>query len=95
MSEKNYKKMKVFDCNWDPGMSEDVKNAFFRLFDHVMSNGVFVEYSIHDENFSKKDENCQQALDKKLLDSWLVENGAKSPKSEDEEGETVLIKHWW
>jgi hypothetical protein len=32
-----------------------------------------------------------------LLDfqNILIDNGATPPANDDEEGETVLIKHWW
>jgi hypothetical protein len=97
-----YRTMKVFDCQWDPGMPEDVKDAFFKIFDEA-GNDVYVEYEIANERFSTAekpipglaDENSEWALRKKLLDDWLIANGAEGPKSDDSSGETVLIKHWW
>jgi len=102
MSEKkSFKKMKVFDCQWDPGMPEDVRKAFFSYYE--CGNDVYVEWTIHDERFSTKerpdrhleDENSEHALNKKKVDAWLIEHGANPAKNEDSEGETVLIKHWW
>lgn len=90
---KNFKIMKVFDCQCNPGMPRDVKEGFFRIFKGWACNDVIVKYGIHDERF--KDENSEWAKDKKRLDAWLIENGAEGPKDENSEGETVLIKHWW
>jgi|WetSurMetagenome_2_1015567.scaffolds.fasta_scaffold615964_2 hypothetical protein len=90
---KNYKMMKVFDCQWNPGMPKDVKESFFRIFEDNRSNDVVVEYTIHGENF--EDEDDEWAQDHKKLDAWLIENGAMPAPHDDEEGETVLIKHWW
>lgn len=104
MSKKSFKKMKVFDCQWDPGMPDDVKEAFFSFYrDSNVYNDVFVEWTIQDERFSTKekpdrnlhDENSEHALNKKKVDAWLIEHGAKAAKDDDSEGETVLIKHWW
>lgn len=100
MSNKIYKTMKVFDCQWDPGMPDDVKKAFFSFYE--CGNDVFVEWTIQDERFSTKenpipglaDENSEHALNKKKVDAWLIAHGAK-PGKIDHEGETVLIKHWW
>lgn len=94
MNKSIYRTMKVFDCQWDPGMPEDVKEAFFKIFDRT-SNDVFVEWQIANEKFSAADENSEWAQRKKLLDTWLITNGADGPKNDDSSGETVLIKHWW
>ncbi len=91
MSKKNYEVMKVFDCQWDPGMPDDVKEAFFSFYE--CGNDTYVQWSIHDEKF--EDENSKRALNKKKVDAWLIANGANPPPHDDEEGETVLIKHWW
>jgi len=101
MSTKSFKTMKVFDCQWDPGMPDDVKEAFFSFYEK--ENDVIVEWTIHDERFSTKenpdrklyDEHSEHALNKKKVDAWLIEHGAKPAPNEDSEGETVLIKHWW
>lgn len=89
-----YRIMKVFDCQWDPGMPKDVKEGFFRIF-KGRGNDIFVEYAINNERFDPEDEDSEWAQDKKRLDAWLLSNGAESPKDEDSEGEEVLIKHWW
>jgi hypothetical protein len=94
MSEKKaFKRMKVFDCQWDPGMPDDVKEAFFSFFE--CGNDVIVSWTVHDERFSPEDENTEWFIKKKKVNDWLVEHGAKPAKDEDSEGETVLIKHWW
>lgn len=84
---KNYKTRKVFDCQWDPGMPDDVMRSFRRIFEGT-PNDVVVEYTVNGEVFSKKDENSEWAQDKRKLDAWLIKNGAKNL-------EDVLIKHWW
>ena len=97
-----YRTMKVFDCQWDPGMPDDVKDAFFEIYEHAGTD-VFVEHEIANERFSTAenpiaglaDENSEWAQRKILLDKWLIENGAEGPKDDDSSGETVLIKHWW
>lgn len=101
MSEYRFKVMKVFDCQWGPGMPQDVKDAFFSFYE--CGNDVFVEWTIADEKFSTAenpvpgltDENDEWALKKKKVDAWLIENGAEGSPCPDHEGETVLIKHWW
>jgi hypothetical protein len=86
-----YRTMKVFDCQWNPGMPDDVKEAFFSFYE--VSNDVCVEWTVQGERF--EDENSEWALNKKKVDAWLIKHGAKPAKDEDSEGETVLIKHWW
>ena len=100
MKNKNYKTMKVFDCQCEE-MPEDVQEAFFSFYE--CGNDVIVEWTIANEVFSTKekpidrgaDENSEWALNKKKVDQWLIDNGAKGPKDKHSEGETVLIKHWW
>lgn len=78
-----------------------LSKLFFSFYE--CSNDVWVEWTIQDERFSTKekpirgleDENSEWAQNKKKVDAWLIENGAKPAKDEDSEGETVLIKHWW
>lgn len=87
--------MKVFDCQWNPGMPEDVKESFFRIFrERCISNDVLVEHSVNDEVFLPEDEETEWCQDKKRLNAWLIENGA-DPGGPGVSGETVLIKHWW
>ena len=90
-----YQVMKVFGCQWDPGMPEDVKRSFFRIFDTCPGNDVFVSYEIGDTKISEEDKKCQWAQDIIRLDKWLTDNGAKGPIDDHHSGETVLIKHWW
>lgn len=94
MSNPIYKTMKVFDSQWNPGMPEDVKRGFFRIFMDRAHNDVFVEYSINGEVFSPEDEKTEWCQDKIRLDAWLVENGA-DPGGPGVSGETAIIKHWW
>jgi len=95
MSNKNYKMMKVFDCQWDPGMPEDVKEAFFLIKSsgNPVGNDVYVTWDIQSERF--EDENDEWAINKKKVDNWLIENGADPAPNNKSSGETVLIKHWW
>ena len=94
MMAKNYTTIKVFDCT---DMPKDVHDAFFNINDDV-GNDCYVDYYIQSEVFDPNDdwynkETHDQIL---LLDKWLVENGADEPPPiEDDEGEHVLIKHWW
>lgn len=93
MSEKKaFKTMKVFDCQWDPGMPEDIRRAFFSYYE--CGNDVYVEWTVHEERF-EADDNSEHAVNKKKIDDWLIEHGANPAKNENSEGETVLIKHWW
>jgi hypothetical protein len=84
--------MKVFDCQWDPGMPEDIRQAFFSYYE--CGNDVYVEWTVHEERF-EADDNSEHAVNKKKIDDWLIEHGANPAKNENSEGETVLIKHWW
>ncbi len=101
VKKKTFKTMKVFDCQWDPGMPEDVKKAFFSFYE--CGNDVFVTWTVHDERFSTKesperylaDENSEHAQNKMKVDNWLIQHGANPAKNKGSEGETVLIKHWW
>lgn len=94
--------MKIFDCQWDPGMPDDIKRVFFSFFPETR-NDSYVEWTIQDERFSSAensipycaDENSEHALNKKKIDAWLIEHGANPAENENSEGETVLIKHWW
>ena len=93
MSEKKaFKTMKVFDCQWEPGMPEDIRRAFFSYYE--CGNDVYVEWTVHEERF-EADDNSEHAVNKKKIDDWLIEHGANPAKNENSEGETVLIKHWW
>jgi hypothetical protein len=81
-----YEMMKVFDCQWNPGMPPDVQKAFFAL--HEVGNDVYVSYDVDGEQYDADDPDNPVDRNRKIVDKWLVENGA-------EDGETVLIKHWW
>lgn len=82
-----YKMMKVFDCQWDPGMPDDVKKAFFDSQFDTCCNDVYVAWDVElgDSDYDSPDEIQSK---RRLVDQWLIDNGANS-------GETVLIKHWW
>lgn len=86
--------MKVFDCQWNPGMPSDVYDAFRRIFEGTQ-NDVIVGYTVQDERFEKGEEESEWAQDKNKLDAWLIANGAQAAPSDDDSGEDVLIKHWW
>lgn len=68
-----------------PKMPKNVKAAFFRLYKGY-GNDLYVEHCINT--------NRDPSDDEKLLDDWLIVNGA-DPGGDDSEGETVIIKHWW
>jgi len=97
--KKKFQLMKVFDCQDMPGK---IKESFFRIFDD-QGNDVYVTYQIAGERFKYTlpngvevdEEDSEWAKDKKVLDAWLIKNGASAPKSKDSSGEEVLINHWW
>jgi len=95
---KNYQTMKVFDCQWDPGMPEDVRRVFFKLTE--VGNDVYVSWTVQEDgscdDIDGDDDFAEYVKNRKIVDTWLIENGAerrseKSPYN----GETVIIKHWW
>lgn len=90
MSKPIYQTMKVFDCQWDPGMPDDVKKAFFSFCE--CGNDVYVSWTV--ETSGTNDSGDDYNADHKLVDQWLIDNGAEAGAA-DRCGETVLIKHWW
>jgi len=96
MNKPIYKIMKVFDSQWDPGMPKDVKNAFFDLHrDMGVGNDTFVDWTVQWDD-SDYDADNEWAAKRRLVDDWLIANGAVGRTKESPyEGETVLIKHWW
>ena len=78
---KNYTTFKVFDCT---DMPNDVHDAFFNIYDDV-GNDCYVDHYIQ---FDPNKETL-------LLDKWLIENGDINMLLADDEGEHVLIRHWW
>jgi hypothetical protein len=94
-NKKLYKTMKVFDCQ--TGMPKDVKEAFFDLHaDPAVGNDVFVQWTVEwdEEDYDADDEWSAKI---RLVDKWLMANGARGRNIENHEyeGELVLIKHWW
>lgn len=90
-----YKIRKVFDSQWDPGMPDDVKEAFFEKYrDSCVGNDSFVEWIVHegDTGYDSDEDWC---VKRRLVDAWLIANGAEDRKPGEYDGETVLIKHWW
>jgi hypothetical protein len=91
-----YKVMKVFDCQ---DMPEDVKKIFFEM--EEANNDCYVDWHVHSERFFYKDgqkedaEYCEYVWRKQLVEDWLIVNGALPGKSNEHEGEHVLINHWW
>jgi len=102
MDKPIYQVMKVFDSQWDPGMPEDVKKAFFDCYsDPPVCNDVYVEWTVQKDGCMPDSNGEWEGKDKlianhKLVDDWLIANGAE-PRSESSpyDGETVLIQHWW
>ena len=78
----NFKMMKVFDCQFNPGMPADVKEAFFSFYE--CGNDVCVLWTIE----KIPNEDAVELAKEGMVSNWLIENGAC-------EDETVLIKHWW
>lgn len=102
MDKPIYKMMKVFDSQWDPGMPEDVKDAFFDCYrDSSVGNDSYVEWTIQKDGCTSDSKSEWEGKEKliknhKLVDDWLISNGAESRnESSLYNGETVLIKHWW
>ena len=95
MSDKIYKIMKVFDSQWGPGMPENIKEAFFDIYrDRHTGNDVFVKWIVHEDD-TEYDDDSEWNAKRRLVDSWLIANGAGDRKEGAYNGETVLIKHWW
>ncbi len=79
---KELKKMKVLDVQWGtPKMPEDVKRYFFDYFEAC--NDVWVEYEV---GISSE---VLEEGEYSILDKWLMSN------TNVEEGEEILLKHWW
>lgn len=99
MSNSVYKIMKVFDCQWDPGMPEDVKKAFFDFAEWghpTAHNDVYIKWTVERDYDQYDNPEDEQGQNLRLVDKWLMENGAQGRSElEKYEGETVLIKHWW
>ncbi len=90
-----YKLRKVFDCQWHPGMPDDVKDAFFAAYqDSPVGNDTFVEWTVHEDD-TDYDSDEESHVQRRLVDAWLIANGAEDRKPGEYEGEIVLIKHWW
>ena len=88
-----FRTLKVFDCQ---EMPPDVKAAYFEHYEAALIqsyNGSYLEWGIADEVF--ENENDAWALRKKMVDAWLIANGAIGPATEDDDGEEVLIRFWW
>lgn len=85
MSKQKFKTMKVFDCQ---DMPDDVRRAFFDHYrDWGPGNDSYVNWTIKTDTDPSKEEI--------MIDTWLIANGANDAPSEEDEGETVLISHWW
>lgn len=79
-----YKVMKVFDCQ---DMPENLREKFFEFYsDYGKSNDSCVTWEIGSNSEPEETE--------KLIDMWLVLNGADRA-TEDNCGEEVLIRYWW
>lgn len=87
-----YKTMKVFDCQWNPGMPEDVRAAFFSFYE--CGNDAYVTWTVQ-EGDTEYDSDTESSVNRRLVDKWLIENGAEPRQDGKFNGETVLINHWW
>jgi hypothetical protein len=88
----SYKIMKVFDSQWNPGMPDDVKAAFFSFYE--CGNDVLVYWTVQEDD-SSYDSDDEFSIKRRLVDNWLIKNGAEPRQEGKYNGETVLIKHWW
>jgi len=82
--------MKVFDCQ--SGMSDEVKKAFFSFYE--CGNDVYVTWTVQEDD-TEYDGDDEFAVNRRLVDAWLMENGAEGRAEDKYNGETVLINHWW
>lgn len=83
--KKRLPKIKTFDVQWgDPKMPDDIKILFFDHYDSV-GNDVWVEYTVGES--SELDDLPSGIYN--LLDQWLLDN------LDVEDGEEILMKHWW
>lgn len=85
----NFKIMKVFDCQ---DMPEDIRRVFFDA--HEERNDSYVLWTLETAGINDTDTDKDYDADHKLIDQWLIDNGAK-PGEPGRSGETVLINHWW
>jgi len=89
-----YKTMKIFDFQ---NMNEDVQNAFLKDCRESQNCDRYVEWiignsigdAIDEDDF---DPNADWLLNRKIVDAWLIENGAQAAKDDRSEGDTVLIE---
>ena len=90
------KRMNVFDCQ---EMPDDIRKIFFEFAE--AHNDCYVDWWVHSERYfylegQKEDaEYCEYVRKKTALDDWFVANGAKPGKSNEHEGEHIIVKHWW
>lgn len=76
----NYKTLKIFDCQ---DMPKEVKQHFFEIYRYSgVGNYCYVDYNVADSIWGE-----DEGYSYKLVDEWLIENGA-------EKTESVIIKHW-
>ena len=80
-----YRTMKVFDCQ---DMPEALRYKFLDLWDDK-GNDSSVEWTVRGDIYEGDDDV------NKLIDDWLIENGAEFTKTEHTSGEEVIIKYWW
>ena len=84
--------MKVFDCQ---EMPNNIKTAFFSFYeDPSIQNDVYVSWTVQEDDINYNDDN-EFAIKRRLIDDYLIENGADQRKDSEYNGETVLINHWW
>lgn len=83
-----YKLLKVFNCQQMPG---DIRDIYFEEANDPESHGndCYIDWYIEHPSDPHISEN------KKIINQWLVDNGADAALDENSSGEKVLIRHWW
>lgn len=75
--------VKVFET---PDMPDDLHEIIHELHGG-MHQSTYIWWTINDT--VDPDEATQQ------IDAWLIANGANAATDPDDEGELVLLLHWW
>jgi hypothetical protein len=73
-------------------MPEDIQNAFFSSCE--CGNDTYVKWIVQEDD-SSYDDDSETSIKRRLVDKWLIENGADPRQEGKFNGENVLIKHWW
>lgn len=99
-NKKKYVLRKLFDCQ---DMPRKLREKFYALYrpEHYDDDGEYIGSEVLALNDTVVEWTIADIIPEDQLpgvaevDAWLIKNGAEGPKSKKDEGETVLIKHWW